>query len=71
MRYFPEGFYAALGLQLAAFWDVFGADVTPVASAPVDLRLLFATPQRADGPRPAAAAPRAIFFDWDDPPPRH
>jgi hypothetical protein len=71
MRYFPEGFYAALGLQMTAYWDVLEHGVRPVASTPVDLSVLFAAPQRADGPRPGAAAPRAIFLDWNDQPTSH
>jgi hypothetical protein len=71
MRHFPEGFYAALGLQLAAFWDVLGPDVRLFANTRLDPSFFLARGQWADRALPFVAAPRAIFFHWDEPPLSH
>jgi len=66
MRHFREGSHAALDRWLVALRDGLGADVPPLASTPVDLRVFIPRDRWAHGPR-FASAPRAI----NDLPPLH
>jgi len=67
MHEFPEGFYAAFGLRLAALGGGLGSDVRPIAGTPVELGVDFPNARWADGPR-GARAPGAILVDWNDAP---
>jgi len=63
MRFFPLGFFADLGLRLAAVWES-GDDRRLVASTWIDPRR-FQKPRWLDADHPHTATPRAIFFHWE------
>jgi hypothetical protein len=63
MRSFPEGFYADLGLRLAALWEAYPNHLECVASTRLHPQF-FEQPHGLDPDRLQAAEPRAIFFRW-------
>jgi hypothetical protein len=68
MRYSARGFYADLGLRLAAVWEPIGNEL--VASTRLNPRR-FEKARWLDVDQPRGAQPRPILFDWEDRQPIH